>query len=296
LFAPEIDPRLLVRMRAAGLTLEDVLGATAGDLPPYRFLYLIDRAKAFASTLSSFGGALLSAVEKKDAEEMGRLRLIHQQNLTRMTTQLRRWEIEAAQDALVVAQRQKEAAEYRRDHFSQLAEEYRSGIESKEATIRRGVAGVYELESIHDSLSAIFAKLPDTGSPFAMKYGGVALNTSVARFANALHATAAGGEARAGAIGMEANFDRRAEGWSHERRMAQHDIRQLEKQVTAAEIRLAIANRALELHEKEIEQMDEVLELTNGLIVELSERLRQPQYPPTDGTRTLEGHVPLVTE
>jgi hypothetical protein len=40
LFAPEIDPRLLVRAKAAGLSLEDVLGSTRGDLPPYRFTYL----------------------------------------------------------------------------------------------------------------------------------------------------------------------------------------------------------------------------------------------------------------
>ena len=51
LFAPEIDPRLLVRMKAAGLSLEDVLNSTSGNLPPYRFLYLIDKAKQYAGTV-----------------------------------------------------------------------------------------------------------------------------------------------------------------------------------------------------------------------------------------------------
>jgi hypothetical protein len=38
LFAPPINPMQLVAMRAAGLSLEDVLGLSTGNLPPYRFL------------------------------------------------------------------------------------------------------------------------------------------------------------------------------------------------------------------------------------------------------------------
>src|SRR5262249_28454201 len=55
LFAPEIDPRLLVRARAAGLSIEDVLGSATGNLPPYRFAYLIEKAKQFVATVQAFG-------------------------------------------------------------------------------------------------------------------------------------------------------------------------------------------------------------------------------------------------
>ena len=264
LFAPPIDPRLLVRMRAAGLSLEDVLGSTSGDLPPYRFLFLIDRAKAFAASLSSFGGALMSALEKKDGEELGRLRIVQQQNLTRMTTQLRRWEIVAAQEGLAMVERQREAATYRRDYYAELVNQYRSGLESAEAILKHIVTGIHVGESIMDLLSAIFASIPQVGSPFAMKYGGVELNKVVYRFANSASAIAKGLQAAAGSVGIEANFERRAEGWRHQRQLAEHDIRQLAKQISAAEIRLDIANRSLEIHEKSIEQLDEILEFTEG--------------------------------
>lgn len=46
LFAPEIDPALLVGGVAAGVSLEDLLGSGTGSLPPYRFRYLVDKAKA----------------------------------------------------------------------------------------------------------------------------------------------------------------------------------------------------------------------------------------------------------
>ena len=65
LFDPPIDPRLLVRLRAAGLSLEEVRGGGPGALPPYRFSYVIERAKAMASALQSIGGALLGALERR---------------------------------------------------------------------------------------------------------------------------------------------------------------------------------------------------------------------------------------
>ena len=118
LFAPEIDPRLLVKMKAAGLSLDDVTNATSGDLPPYRFLYLIEKAKAFATTLQSFGSALLQAMEKKDAEQLARLRLVHEQNVLKMSTQIKQLEIDAAQEAIETATKQREAAEFRSEHYS----------------------------------------------------------------------------------------------------------------------------------------------------------------------------------
>ena len=47
LFQPRIDPALLVRAKAAGLSLEDILGMLNAPLPPYRFSYLIEKAKQY---------------------------------------------------------------------------------------------------------------------------------------------------------------------------------------------------------------------------------------------------------
>ncbi len=264
LFAPEIDPRLLVRMRAAGLTLEDVLGTTSGSLPPYRFLYLVDRAKAFAASLSSFGGALLSALEKKDAEEMARLRLVHQQNLSRMTTQLRRWDIKVAEDSITTLERQKEAAEYRLGFYRQLVNEERNPTEAIQSVMRHSASSIYITEGLLQFIAGIVKLLPQVGAPTAMKYGGVELGGSLGKFANSINATAKIAEAIAASAGLEAGFQRRKEGWQHQQDLAQRDVQILDKQIEAARIRQSIAERSLELHERSIEQLDEVLELTDG--------------------------------
>ena len=120
LFAPEIDPRLLVRMKAAGLSLEDVLDSTSGHAPPYRFTFLVERARQYASTVQSLGAQLLSVMEKRDGEELAVLRTVHEQHLLDLRSQSMRMEIDAANDALAALQRQREGAELRQQHFDSL--------------------------------------------------------------------------------------------------------------------------------------------------------------------------------
>ncbi len=151
LFAPPINPMQLVAMQAEGLSLDDVLGSTNGDLPPYRFLYLIDRAKAHAAAVSGFGAALLSSLEKKDGEQMNRLRLTQQMNLAQMTTQIRQSEIDAAQASLDAVSQQLASAEYRSTFYAGLISTDRNGWEIAESIARHSASGVYVIESILSS-------------------------------------------------------------------------------------------------------------------------------------------------
>ena len=100
LFAPPIDVMALVRARAAGLSLDEAMAALEAPVPPYRFSYLIDRARQAAQTVQSFGSALLSALEKKDTEELTLLRSLHERNVLRMTRKVKTDQIEHAQHQL----------------------------------------------------------------------------------------------------------------------------------------------------------------------------------------------------
>jgi hypothetical protein len=265
LFAPELDPRLLVRLRAAGLGLEDVLGAAGAEVPAYRFSYLIERAKAFAAGLSSYGAALLSALEKKDAEELTRLRLVHQQNLTRMTTQLRRWEVDVAGAGVDAVNRQIEAATYRQTFHTGLLNQDRTANETAQSAARHSVTALHATQSVaYSTGAAIVALFGQLGSPFALKWGGVELSGSSENLAEVVRSIARGLDAVAASTGLEAGFARRREGWTYQKTLADHDAKQLERQAEAANLRLMLAQRALELHEKSIDQLDEQLELYDG--------------------------------
>jgi hypothetical protein len=261
LFAPEIDPRLLVRAAAAGLSIEDVLGAGSGDLPPYRFQYLIEKAKQHTAVVQSFGNALLSALEKKDAEELNRLRTVHQQNLLKMTTRVREWEIDIADDQVETLARQVAAVQYRHDYYRGLLDVDLTAWERTQQVSRHAASVLSGAASLVDTVAGVLYLLPQVGSPFAMKYGGAETGNSAKAWAMVAKDAASVAEAVSSSAGLEAGFERRRDGWEHQRKLAEHELKQLAKQTTAAELRQRIAVRSLELHTKQIDQLEEIFDL-----------------------------------
>ena len=74
LFEPPIDPALLVRAQAAGLSIGEVLSDISASLPNYRFSVMLQKANELAAEVRNLGGALLSVLEKRDAEALSTLR------------------------------------------------------------------------------------------------------------------------------------------------------------------------------------------------------------------------------
>ncbi len=258
LFAPELDPRLLVRMTAAGLSIDDVLNATSGNLPPYRFTYLIERAKQHASTVQSLGAQLLSAFEKADAEELSHLRAVHDQNLLVLRTRTTQLEIDAAEDALESLRRQKAAVEYRRDHYLRLRDVGQLPGERKQQQLQGTASGYRTAAGVAQIVASILTIIPDSGAPTAMKFGGSQLGAAGRAVAEGLNAIAAYNEMAAARTGVEASNQRRDEEWQHQVETAKRELIQIEKNITAAEIRRDIADRALVIHNQSVVQTEEI--------------------------------------
>jgi hypothetical protein len=260
LFAPEIDPRLLVRMKAAGLTIDDVLNSISGNVPPYRFTYLIDKAKQYAGTLQSFGAQLLSALEKRDGEELANLRAVHEHNLLKMRTRMTQLEIDAAEDAIEGLKRQKAAVEYRQDYFRSLSDVGALASERTQQQHQRTASNFRTQASAVQFIAAILSIIPDVGAPTAMKFGGSQLGAAGRAAADGLNALAGFNEMSASMAGMEASNQRRDQDWKHQAESAKRDVSQIEKQIAAAEIRRDIAVHSLEVHEQTIDQSEEMFE------------------------------------
>ena len=143
LFAPEIDPRLLVRAKAAGLSLDDILNSMSGNLPPYRFAYILERAKAFTSVVQSFGASLLSAIEKKNGEELSLLRMTQQQNILEMASKSRLLEIKSAEEGIKALNDRIESLSYQIGYYESLIAENRNGWEMAQSISRHSASGIY---------------------------------------------------------------------------------------------------------------------------------------------------------
>ena len=96
LFQPPIDPGLLVRATAAGVDLASVLNDLNAAVPHYRFRIMLQKAFDLSNDVKALGTALLSALEKKDAEELAVLRQGHEVKLLRAMRATRQRQVDEA--------------------------------------------------------------------------------------------------------------------------------------------------------------------------------------------------------
>lgn len=259
-YAPEIDPMLLARMVGDGLSFDEILGVLNNRLPNHRFIYLIEKAKQYAGIVQSFGQSLFSAIEKKDAEELTVLRTRHEQNILTLTTQVKKQQIEQAKTSLKVLEENKKGIEIRKNHYEQLINEGLISWEIAEQSAKLMAAGLRTAESVFQIYASVTALVPQVGSPFAMKYGGVELSGSSAKFAGSLDALAKIADNVAVMTGMEGSHQRRKQDWQFQVLNTAQDLVSINEQIRNAEIAVQIAEYDLEIHQTNIEQYKELYE------------------------------------
>ncbi len=104
LFDPPIDPGMLVKAVAAGLDIGSIVNNINLPLSTVRGPLLLQKAMEICSEVKSLGSALLSALEKKDAEHITLLRQQHELNISKLMQDIKflQWkESEAATEALL---------------------------------------------------------------------------------------------------------------------------------------------------------------------------------------------------
>ena len=269
LFEQALEPMALVRSRAAGLSLEDILPLMAAPLPPYRFAYLIERAKQSTQTVQSFGSSLLSALEKKDVEELTLLRSVHERNILRMTKELRKRQVDEARNQFQAMIETETNVQNRITYYQDLIGEGTTDWETVQQVAKHTATGLAIAKGVLDLVAGIVYVLPQIGSPFAMKYGGKETGDSTAGFADWLGDLAGLAESISASAGLEATFQRRGEEWEQQLALAKQEKKQVEQQRLAAEVRQIISEKELELHERNMEQADELDEFYKGKFTEL---------------------------
>src|SRR5260370_3623101 len=78
LFDPPLDPGMLVKAAAAGIDISSIVSGLNQPIGPVRCLTLIQKTLELCGEVRSLGGALLSALEKGDAEHLSLVRQRHE--------------------------------------------------------------------------------------------------------------------------------------------------------------------------------------------------------------------------
>lgn len=292
LYEPPIDPELLIRAKEAGLDLADVLADRFAPLPHYRFQVLLQKANEFCSEVKNLGSAILSAVEKKESEHLALLRSSQEIDMLKLVESIKHEQIKETQanieslsktksnalDRFVYLQRQLGKSELSFDAngspiveqslITQVQETGVSGDIRSLSLIGNEVDQLGKMQDAHNF--AMASSILKIAGGVAHTVGAAVEPTGVAaRVANAI---GSGLSTTADGIGMISSINsylgtrssivggwqRRRDEWVQQSKMTAEEIRQIDKQMIALEIRKSIAEKELDNHRKQIENVTNI--------------------------------------
>ena len=233
LFEPPMSVAEIQARGARGGSSGTAGDATAADrLEVDRFPELLFSARMLANSVVEFGSALLRALEAKDAEGLAALQVSQQSAIADRMRAMRSEEVNVAIRTLDSLQASLAAAQYRRDFYKQMITDGLSDGEN--AGVRKAEGALIE-RYISMASNMIAAPLYLFPNIFGLVVGGESPGA-------AFQATAAAGSdaalilSESGSLSNTvASYDRRAQEWEFQKRLAEFDVTQLNAQIKAGE-------------------------------------------------------------
>jgi|GEM_PF-2546508 len=256
LFQPPIDPMALVQAVAGGASLSSIMAGARVPVPHYRFNFVFYKAKELVQRLNQFGGDLLSAIEKRDSEQLSLMQQKQEAAILAMLTHVKEAQIAEAQEsirALEASLAMVEANEaYNR---ATVKAEFNDAEKAQLALMSAAVAG-HLVSVVARTIASFGGAAPDALiGPFiaGIKIGGEQAH-SVASSIAEVSQTAAEGLSIGGEIaGIIAQHQRLMADLKHQVDTAIHDKQQIRAQIEGAKLQLKIAEYERAIHAKEIE-------------------------------------------
>jgi hypothetical protein len=254
-FDSPIDPGLLVRAAGVGVDIASALSDIDVSLPHYRFNVMLQKAAELCGEVKSLGGALLSALEKRDAEALALLRSTHEMKVLNAVRSVKERQLDEAKESRAGLDRSKEITTLRRDYYRDIAfmNQYETtqlslssatlGLQAYEATMLTLGGGLSLIPNFHISL-------PFSAGPIA---GGDNLERSVSSFSNSIGKVVGLLNTIGSMAGMMGGHQRRFDDWKLQERLANKELEQIERQIAASDIRVAIAEKELSNHDLQVQ-------------------------------------------
>ena len=255
LFEPPIDPGALVKAVAGGVDIGSALADLNAPLPLYRFQTLLQRANEVCGDVKALGGALLGALEKKDAETLSLLRQSQEIRVLEATRAVREKQIEEAKDNLEGIQKSKVVTETRRNyyrdierlssqeklHLDKMTESQKLQVAAQGVKLAGSIIGL--LPGMHLGASGF------GGTPHAkVSIGGLELGQAASLAGDVLSFMSAIAANAATMASINAGNERRWADWKLQESLADKELDQFDRQIAAAELRIAIAETELANH------------------------------------------------
>ncbi|GAA4457569.1 neuraminidase-like domain-containing protein [Rurimicrobium arvi] len=253
LYDPPIDPAILVKAAASGLSLAQVLSDMNAPLPFYRFNVITQKATELAGEVKALGGQLLSALEKKDAEMLALLRSGQELQVLDAMTEIKQTQVDESRAQWNALNAQLTAAQAKQTYYKGLIDAGWNSEENTQINSLNDTLPMTIAQGALNSVSSFVGSIPQVSGPLPkLEFGGLHLANVIAAGASILGTSIARNNIRSSMSGIKAGFRRRAQEWNFQYTLAKNEVDQMTKQMTAAEMRIAIAEMEYSNHQLQV--------------------------------------------
>lgn len=257
LFQPPLDPMSIVQAVAGGGGLSQVLSASNVAVPHYRFGFMLNKARELTQKLNQYSGELLSAIEKRDSEQLSLLQNKQEGIILNMMTQVKEAQIEDARQSIMSLEASLEMVKANQAYNQSTVDVDLLPQEIVQVGLMTQALTLHAVAVISHIISVAGAVVPQLkvgpfisgtetgGEQFKNVFDGIAETAS-----SAAEGMSIGGEL----AGIMAQHRRMMDDTKHQADTAIHDIEQISAQIEGAKQQLKIAEYELAIHKKEIEQ------------------------------------------
>jgi hypothetical protein len=252
LFPPPINPLDLIKAAAAGIDLSTALADLSAPLPYYRFASMLQMANEVAGDIKALGGALLAALEKKDAETLSLLRQGHEIAVLQAARNVKQKQIEDAQIALEGLKKNQELVTQRRDYYA--GREFMNAGETAAMALAGASLAIDAAIAVGYALSGGLKLVPEFmigaagfgGSPTAnASTGGQSFGNSAEDAVKTISSIATALDKAGSVASVVAGYQRRMDDWQFQMRSASKELEQIALQIAGAEKKIEIAETEL---------------------------------------------------
>jgi len=258
LYEPPIDPMALVRAVGSGAGLAAALADFKVDVPHYRFNFIMGKARELTSRLTQFGQNLLSALEKKDAEDLSILRNTHEKAIMQLTLDIKNAQLKDSEETLDSLRVNLKSAKIRETHYNLLISSGLSPFEQSQIGLLISSQVFSTISQVFSTASSIGSYVPQLGSPFAMQFGGINIGQGLLGAAGAMSGISSGLSMGANMSSILGGYHRRGQDWTLQKNTASCDIESINRQIAGAEIKVKIARLEIETAKKNMKNLESV--------------------------------------
>ena len=253
LFAPPINPALLVQAAAAGIDLGSILADITTPQSCYRFNELLKRAYSFCKEVQALGRELLTALERSDAEGLALLRSSQEINVQNKILDIRNRQVDEAAQQVDVLNQLLAEIQIRSNYYSSRL--FMNDLEALGTGVAIGTIATRAIATALHSTSVVVYLIPDGqfgasgigGTPHASaKIGGTNAGDSSKSAGKALEVLAGILESTARQLVEMGRYQVRKEEWDFRRDEANQEIKHVQSQILAAQIRQDIAQKQVD--------------------------------------------------